>query len=335
MCKVSVIIPVYNRINELMISVNSIINQSFKDWEMILVDDGSTDGTSELCNQIALRDKRIRIFHQMNAGVSAARNYGLSMARGKYILFLDSDDWIENDTIERLVSKIEFEQSDIVLFAMSIDRFSGNKINTSTKLYGQDTVITKSELINRFVDLFYKDYLASSCTKLFKKSIIEDNKLCFKENLVMYEDFYFVMDYLSNIDYISISNYPFYHYRMDENIVLIEKRKSDSLLENLDIIANRVLEFVANTQVYNDDKLQKIVFEFYIMYIYKLFLSKQFSLIYKWKELKRIIKIKNFQIVEKRSRGTDEGKFYKILRFAIRYKLVTLMLIACSIRYRK
>lgn len=334
MCKVSVIIPVYNRVNELMIPVNSIINQSFEDWELILVDDGSKDGSSELCDQLAKQDERIFAVHQTNSGVSVARNYGISLAKGEYILFIDSDDWIEKETIEKLVSRIELDQSDVVLFAMCIDRFLGELVNTSVQIYGKNTVVTQYELINQFVDFFQKDYLSSACTKLFKKDIILENKILFHKDLVMYEDLHFVLDYLSKVNRISISNSAFYHYRMDETVLLIEKRKSDSLLENLDIVANRVLEFVEKSNIYNDPKFQKIVFEFYIMYIYKLFISKENTLNQKWKELKKLLNMESFQLAEKRSRGTDNGKFYKLLRFSIKNKILVGIWIACIYRYK-
>lgn len=334
MSKVSVIIPVYNRVKELMIPVNSILEQDYADWELILVDDGSSDGSEDLCDRLEQQDTRIHVIHQDNAGVSSARNHGLAVATGEYVLFVDSDDWIEKNTLEQLVNRIEKDNSDIVMFAMNIDRFCGEEINTTTILYGEEVVLSRETLISQFVDLFYKDYLASSCTKLFKKSIIDNNCLKFCTNLVIYEDFYFVMDYLSNVHKISVSNHAYYHYRMDETVVLIEKRKSDGLLENLDLVARRVLKFTKNTEIYYDKKLQKMVFEFYIMYIYKLFVSKSYTNAERKRELKKLLQFSGLYAAEKNSRGTDSGKFYWILRTSIQKKSSFGLWIAGCFRYK-
>lgn len=335
MSKVSVIIPVYNRVNELMIPVNSILEQNYTDWELILVDDGSSDGSADLCDRLGQEDARIRVVHQANSGVSSARNHGLAVAEGEYVLFVDSDDWIEKNTLECLVDRIEKDNSDIVLFAMNIDRFRGKETNTTTILYGEDITLNREALTSQFVDLFYKDYLASSCTKLFKKTIIKENHLKFLINLVMYEDFYFVMDYLSNVQKISVSNHAYYHYRMDETIVLIEKRKPDRLLENLDLVAKRVLEFVKDSEIYHDRKLQKMVFEFYNMYIYKLFISKGYTNIERKRELKKMLQCPVLLATEKNSRGMDSGRFYCMLRTSIRIKSSLGLWIAGMIRYNR
>lgn len=335
MCNVSIIIPVYNRVKELMIPVNSILKQSYTDWELILVDDGSSDGSADLCDRLEQQDARIRVVHQDNAGVSSARNHGLAVAKGKYVLFIDSDDWIEKNTLENLVDRIEKDNSDIVLFAMNIDRFRGEATNTTTILYGEDTTLNRETLTFQFVDLFYKDYLASSCTKFFKKTIIEENCLKFRTNLVLYEDFYFVMDYLSNVQKISVSNHAYYHYRMDETVILIEKRKPDGLLENLDLVAKRVLEFVKDSEIYHDKNLQKMVFEFYIMYIYKLFVSTGYTNAERKRELKKLLQYPGLLMAEKNSRGIDSGRFYWLLRIAIALHCVTMIYVVCLMKYGK
>lgn len=335
MSKVSIIIPVYNRIKELMIPVNSILEQSFTDWELILVDDGSSDGSSNLCDKLMQQDTRIRAVHQANSGVSAARNHGLAISNGEYVLFIDSDDWIEKNTLNQIVARIEKDKSDIVLFAMNIDRFRGKEINTTTLLYGEDVILDREELNTLFVDLFYKDYLASSCTKLFRKSVIEKNHLQFCADLVMYEDFYFVMDYLSKIQKISVANQAYYHYRMDETVLLIEKRKPERLLENLDKVAKRVLEFVKDSEIYHDKRLQKMVFEFYIMYIYKLFISKGYTNAERRQELKRLLQCPGLIISEKSSRGADSGKFYEMLRVSIQKKSSLGLWLVGLFRYKR
>ena len=111
--KLSIIIPVYNVRQWLEDTVKSVLNQTFRDFELILVDDGASDGSGELCDTFALQDSRVRVIHQENAGVSAARNAGLDAAKGEYIGWVDSDDLIEADMYQRLVSLAQNHNADI------------------------------------------------------------------------------------------------------------------------------------------------------------------------------------------------------------------------------
>lgn len=99
---ISVIIPVYNAVSYLERSVNSVINQTYPHWEMILVDDGSKDGSGQICDGVAMRDSRVRVIHQENAGAGAARNAGIALATGEYVVFVDADDTIERNYLELL-----------------------------------------------------------------------------------------------------------------------------------------------------------------------------------------------------------------------------------------
>ena len=113
---VSVIIPVYNVEKYLAECVDSVLGQSYTDFEIILVDDGATDSSGSMCDAYARKDPRIRVIHQTNGGLSAARNTGLRAARGEYVYFLDSDDYIEPQTLAMLMEKAEHEQADVVFF---------------------------------------------------------------------------------------------------------------------------------------------------------------------------------------------------------------------------
>ena len=107
MPKVSIIVPVYNVEPYLRQCLDSILAQTFTDWECILVDDGSKDGSGAICDEYAEKDSRFRVVHQENKGSSAARNEGLSLSKGIYLSFIDSDDWVENNYLERLLEIAE------------------------------------------------------------------------------------------------------------------------------------------------------------------------------------------------------------------------------------
>lgn len=113
---ISVVIPVFNVEAYLAECVDSVLRQSYSDYEIILVDDGATDSSGKMCDEYACRDSRVRVIHQKNGGLSAARNTGLDAANGKYIYFLDSDDYIAPDTFQKLLSLAENEQADVVFF---------------------------------------------------------------------------------------------------------------------------------------------------------------------------------------------------------------------------
>ena len=115
MPSLSIIIPVYNVETYLKECVKSVLMQTFKDFEILLIDDGSKDSSGKLCNEIALKDSRMRVFHKSNGGLSSARNYGIDRALGEYIIFLDSDDfWIDKDILSLLVKKAESQNLDVV-----------------------------------------------------------------------------------------------------------------------------------------------------------------------------------------------------------------------------
>ena len=131
---ISVIVPVYNVENYLDKCIESIVNQTYKNLEIILVDDGSLDSSSKICDEWAVKDNRIKVIHKTNGGVSSARNEGLKNANGDFIAFVDSDDWLELNMYEKLISKQKETNTDIVFsgYNMIIDGKTWN-INESVK----------------------------------------------------------------------------------------------------------------------------------------------------------------------------------------------------------
>ena len=113
---VSIIVPVYNAEKTLNKCVDSILNQTFQDWELLLIDDGSTDRSGELCDEYANKDSRVRVFHKINEGVSSARNVGLDNAKGQWITFVDADDWIDKNMYQELYNTAVSSRYRIVQF---------------------------------------------------------------------------------------------------------------------------------------------------------------------------------------------------------------------------
>ena len=172
---ISVIIPVYNVEQYLHKCIDSILEQTFQNFELILVDDGSTDNSGKICDEYAIKDKRIIVIHQNNAGVSAARNTGLDSAKGEYIYFLDSDDWIESNALELLISLIEKNNLDLSI--MEIKETDNEKTSYEKK----DEIIYYSG--DEVLNFFLKEQRVSVVmgNKLYKKELF--NKLRFPVGL--------------------------------------------------------------------------------------------------------------------------------------------------------
>lgn len=210
---ISVIIPVYNVKQYLTKCVNSLTNQTFRDIEIILVNDGSTDGSGELCDQYALFDKRVKVIHQENAGQGAARNSGLDIARGKWIGFVDADDWLDENYYEKMVMAGEKHTADMVCCDRRVFDEENNMI------YQADIVKGKSYSVEDKEEYFYKyffKYTPSSCNKLYRKEVLKE--IYFKSvTEVGSEDALFNYEVLFRLNKISEANGIFYNSLAREN----------------------------------------------------------------------------------------------------------------------
>lgn len=184
--KVSVVIPVYNVEKYLEECVDSVLNQSFSDYEIILVDDGSTDNGGKICDEYALENNRVTVIHQKNAGLSAARNTGLANAKGEYIYFLDSDDYIEKHSLEHLYNIAIKDNSDVVFFDGDVFftdcepfKVMGYERNKQYKSCSGRTILI--ELLN------CDEYRTAVPLNFYKKSYLESNSIKFKEG-ILHED---------------------------------------------------------------------------------------------------------------------------------------------------
>lgn len=223
---VSVIIPVYQSKKYILYCVESILNQTYKNMEMILVDDGSDDGSGSLCDAYARKYGNVFCIHQENKGVSSARNTGLDCARGEYILFVDSDDFIENDYLENAVLWLENESADMYLCGYQSVRDSGRVKEKKYYPYISDAVLRHEEMGNAAVKLFNTTTLHAIGTKVYKKSIIENYGIRFYENWMYYEDIYFCLSYLLHCSKIYVQKRIMYYYQRDISNSLSKQGKN-------------------------------------------------------------------------------------------------------------
>lgn len=210
MSKVSIIIPIYNTQKYLSRCLDSLINQTLDDIEIIVIDDGSTDGSSEIVDQYALKSGKIKTFHQKNGGVSNARNLGLLNATGEYVGFVDSDDYIQPSMYSTMLYYAERENADIVqcgLVYRTGDSVSSDNSICSDKI---DNLIGTKEIVKGLLD---GKIINSVCSKLFSKKVV--SRIGFSEDLVFAEDFEFTSKCLLLAEKVSILKQPLYFYTAD------------------------------------------------------------------------------------------------------------------------
>lgn len=201
--KISVIIPVYNAEKYLDQCIQSVLNQSFTDFELLLINDGSKDRSGEICDTYAKKDQRIKVFHQENKGVSAARNVGLEHAKGEWITFVDSDDIIINSYLESFISNIGDND---VLFQGIKKKLSKDKM-IKQRAIDLEIPIDNNKSLLKVIDNLELIYCGYSFAIMFKTSIIKSNNILFDEDVKKAEDLIFVLQYLLNIkNFKSISN---------------------------------------------------------------------------------------------------------------------------------
>ena len=205
--EISLIIPVYNVEKGLYKCLDSILNQTFQDFEAILINDGSTDSSGDICDIYAQKDQRIKVIHQKNSGIGGARNTGLLAATGKYIAFSDPDDFIEPGMLEALYRSAETEQSQLVVCGYFKDEIS-NGIIVDRKVVCN---FSGETFLERMVTLHKNTLLFMVWNKLFIRKIIETNHLQFS-NMQLREDTVFLYAYCEHVDQISFVPTPYYHY---------------------------------------------------------------------------------------------------------------------------
>lgn len=200
--KISVIVPIYNAVTYLSCCLDSILAQTFIDWELILVDDGSPDLCGVICDDYAKKDSRIRVIHKPNGGVSSARNSGLDVAKGEYICFIDADDKIDSRYLEAFVNA---EKSDLVI--------SGFKYNSGDKYTPGNAFYIGNDFVNRVPQIIRLQSIYVPWAKMFKRCIIENNKLRFDIKLRLSEDTTFVYYYLSFCNSVTLIDNDYYYYK--------------------------------------------------------------------------------------------------------------------------
>ena len=218
MMKISFIIPVYNCKNFLPACVDSIRAVGAEDYEILLIDDGSTDGSGAVCDELAQRISQIRVIHQPNAGASAARNRGLQEAEGERILFFDADDSVDAEALREILTDSRCLLSDLTIFGLTFDYYRNGKCYRRDPLYfPADGILTRQQWGASFAELYAQNSLSPVWNKVFSREILLRNELKLNEDMFLYEDFEFVLRYMQYCDVVWNVPKAVYHYRQTED----------------------------------------------------------------------------------------------------------------------
>lgn len=257
--KVTVVIPVYNTKKYLEKCVDSITGQTFQNIEILLIDDGSTDGSAELCDELGEKDDRIRVIHKQNGGAATARNLGIDVAKGEYIMFIDSDDWLDTEAIEMLVEHADENNVDVIRFGYV--REFGDKKLVKRNTFLEERVYSEYECLNVCRQILgltgdelahpeNMNYLASCAFNMYRTELLKESGVKFipLQEIGSFEDGLFnfcVFMYVKQFEFI---DKPYYHYRktnetsftaryrynyLNKQLILYERLKSEIKAKNM------------------------------------------------------------------------------------------------------
>lgn len=257
MAEISVIVPVFNVETKLKRCLDSIKNQTFSDFEVIIIDDGSTDSSPIICDEYAKTDARFKVFHIENGGVSNARNLGISQSSGKYISFVDSDDYIESEYLEMLVKDMPLDVDMSICGVYICAEEDESKSFCDAR---KDSIIEiKKENTNEFKGLLRSRRFNYVYGKLYKTEVIVKNKVAFLSDVNIGEDTIFVFDYLLCVSKIKIVGKPYYNYVKYQSGTLSSARHVD-LYDKLELVNNKIEESLKTLDVFNEEMLSAISF---------------------------------------------------------------------------
>ena len=296
---VSIIVPVYNAEKYLGRCLESIINQTYSNLEIILINDGSKDNSKKICEDYAKRDSRIIVISQENKGSSRTRNTGIEKAKGDYIFFCDSDDVVDKNAIFELMYNRELYDSELVMCGIK-EIFCKNNNVTKIKdlVYKRELLLSKNDILKEMYPFIDVGGFHSQCNKLYKAEIIKTNNLLFNENLKIGEDFCFNINYINFCNSISFVWKPLYYYYIGENYL--------SNIYNEKYLEERKQMLKTLSKFYQENNLDMKVIKFQqikatFSYFTKLF-NKNCNLTYQEK-LKKVEENLNISIDLKEANG--------------------------------
>ncbi|MBV7440785.1 glycosyltransferase [Weeksellaceae bacterium TAE3-ERU29] len=221
--KVSIILPVYNVERYISQSIESVIKQNFSNWELLVIIDGSPDNSKEIAKKFVEKDSRIKIYEKENGGLSDARNFGLERARGEYIYFMDSDDWIESNLISDNIKILIEKKLDLVIFGYKADYVDINDNIKKTIEIVPESNIFEKENRNLHITPNLLRLLGFAWNKIYRRDFLNENRLRFDVGISLIEDILFNTRVFCCTNTLSTVNKSYYHYINRESETLVNK----------------------------------------------------------------------------------------------------------------
>lgn len=333
---ISIIVPIYNSEKYIKRCIDSIINQSYRNIEIILIDDGSTDNSRNICEKYSNIDSRIKVISKKNGGVSSARNEGITNAKGEYIMFVDADDWIEKEAIETLYNALKEHNVDIVRGNFFCNNDKGNfKIEKQNKYKNikiqENDKSLKVDIIN---DLLLGKIKAYVWLLLIKKDLLINKKILFNTNISFMEDLIFYIRLFSD-DNVSfyILDQDIYCYYSNNNSATKSQNKILENIENVLNVNKIIREILYNTKMFNketDSKMCTANFNIIMNYYFSLYkVSKNKNL---KKYIEQIIKNREFEFIMNNVNYKLMPIHYKIQYIITKLKKVDILIFYYKIR---
>lgn len=315
---ISIIMPVYNAEKYLNRSIESIMNQTYNNIEIILVNDGSTDNSLEICTNYQEKDNRIKLINQENKGVSFARNKGIDEATGDYIMFIDSDDYIEKNMIEDMTSKIADNDVDLVISGIKMNYIKNGQVIKKEKYQLKDKMYTIGEMLNDILIDIDLICICGPCCKLYKTEILKNNKIKFTNEFTMGEDTWYNLDYIDACTGKVVTMSNIYYNYMRENPNSLFTKYYDDYIKITEKVYNKflnLLERKSNSETV--DRYEK-------NYIFNLVYANSINFKYDTTHKKKIedleYSLKNKVVVNGIKKIKTDGIKEKIFAFLIKHK---------------
>lgn len=324
---ISVIMPVYKVEKYIAKAIESILNQSFSDFEFIIVDDGTPDKSGEICDEYAKKDSRIKVIHQENAGAPAARNRAIDLATGKYLYFMDSDDWAEPDMLKDMYELAEKEDAQLVVTGFYIDTYYSES-EKYTQIQTEDSMDfpTQREFRENAYRLFDKNLLYSPWNKLYSAEYMKKYNLRFPQTWM--DDFPFVLSYIRDVEKVVFSSKAYYHF-------MRARAESETAKYKRELYEKREEEHGWMKDLYSywgidgeaKQKAEEMIYRRYIERIVGCIEnvtnpSSDLSRKEKRKEIKTIIK--NDEVRKALKIAKPKSKYMKLMLIPVKWKNVTL-----------
>ncbi|AQS52644.1 putative glycosyltransferase EpsJ [Jeotgalibaca dankookensis] len=254
MVKVTVVVPIYNVEKHLQRSIESLLKQTLKEIEIILVNDGSTDNSISICKYYEKKDSRIRVIDKLNGGVSSARNIGIDLALGEFVGFVDPDDWVEPDMYEKMYKKIKISSSDLCI--CNYVKENNEKVIPVILPIKKETLVkcdVQKEIIPNMIgpsnlDSNSQTIMGSACRLLINREFINSDYYRFPEDIPLMEDLIFCIKVFLNSEKVVIERGIYYHYMTNDNSAIRKYR--NNMLEMQKNVFNVIINILMDYKLY-------------------------------------------------------------------------------------